>query len=98
MEAREEIRRAAETGKVVFGSRQSLKLLKLGKAKMVIVASNCPKELRESAEYYAKLSGAKLYHAKDDSVNLGIVVGKPFPVCMMVVLDPGDSKVLSLVQ
>jgi large subunit ribosomal protein L30e len=96
VDAKEEIRRAAETGKVVFGSRQTLRLLKLGKGKLVIVASNCPSEFREAAEYYCKLTGIRLYVFPGSSVELGVVVGKPYPVSLMTVLDPGDSRVLSL--
>jgi len=57
----EEIRRAAETGQVVVGSRQTLKLLKLGRGKLVLVSSNCPQELKERVEHYCKLAGIKLY-------------------------------------
>lgn len=96
MDAREEIRRAVETGKVILGSRQTLRLLKLGKGKLVIVASNCPKELKEAAEYYCKLTGIKLYSFPGSSVELGVVVGKPYPVSLMTVIEPGDSRVLSL--
>ena len=98
MDAREEIRRAVETGKVILGSRQTLRLLKLGKGKLVIVASNCPKELREAVEYYCKLTGIKLYPFPGGSVELGVVVGKPYPVSLMTVIEPGDSRVLSLVS
>lgn len=96
MDAREEIRRAVETGKVILGSRRTLRLLKLGKGKLVIVASNCPKELKEAAEYYCKLTGIKLYSFPGSSVELGVVVGKPYPVSLMTVIEPGDSRVLSL--
>jgi len=96
VDAREEIRRAVETGKVILGSRRTLRLLKLGKGKLVIVASNCPKELKEAAEYYCKLTGIKLYSFPGSSVELGVVVGKPYPVSLMTVIEPGDSRVLSL--
>jgi large subunit ribosomal protein L30e len=36
-------------------------------------------------------------HAKD-SVDLGTLCGKPFPVSAMVILEPGDSKILELVK
>ena len=93
-----EIRRAVETGRVIIGSRQTLKFLKLGKGKLIIVASNCPPELRKAVEYYSKLTGVKLYVFPGKSVDLGIAVGKPYPICLMNVLDPGDSQVLGLVK
>ncbi len=97
MDVEEEIRRAVETGSVILGSRQTLRFLKLGRGQLVIVASNCPRELREAAEYYCRLTGIKLYSYPKGSVELGVAAGKPYPINLMTVLEPGDSRVLSLV-
>lgn len=98
MDAAEEIHRAAETGQVIVGSRQTLKLLKLGKGKLVLISSNCPQEVRERVEHYCKLAGIKLYSYPGSGVDLGVVMGKPYPVSLAIVLDPGDSRVLSIVS
>jgi ribosomal protein L30E len=36
-------------------------------------------------------------HQKD-SQDLGVLCGKPFPVSTIVVSDPGDSKILDIVE
>jgi large subunit ribosomal protein L30e len=36
-------------------------------------------------------------HAKD-SIDLGVLCGKPFPVSALVVLETGDSRILELVK
>jgi len=89
---------AMKTGKVVLGSRRSLNFLKLGKAKLVIVASNTPKDLREVVDYYSKLTLIPVYTYKGTSLDLGRVCGKPFPVMMMAIREPGDSNIMELVE
>ncbi|MEM2619284.1 MAG: 50S ribosomal protein L30e [Candidatus Hadarchaeales archaeon] len=82
----------------MVGSRQTLKLLKLGRGKLVLVSSNCPQELKERVEHYCKLAGIKLYSYPGTGIELGVVMGKPYPVSLATVLDPGDSRLLSIVS
>jgi large subunit ribosomal protein L30e len=89
---------AVKTGKVVLGSRRSLNFLKLGKAKLVIVASNAPKDLREVVDYYSKLTLIPVYTYNGTSLDLGRVCGKPFPIMMMAIREPGDSNIMELVE
>lgn len=84
------IKTVVRTGKVVIGSRRTLKLVKLGKVKAVIAASNLPRELREDLEYYAKLSEVPVIVFPGTNMELGVVCGKPFSVAMMGVVDPGQ--------
>ena len=87
-----------KTGKVVFGSRRSLNFLKLGKARLVIVASNIPKDLREVIDYYSKLTLIPVYTYKGTSMDLGRVCGKSFPIMVMAIREPGDSNIMELVE
>lgn len=92
-----EIRQALATGEVILGTDRSMEALKLGRAKLVILASNCPAEVREDVKYYSKLSGAVVHDYGGDSVELGLACGKPFMVSVMVVVDLGSSNILGLV-
>jgi ribosomal protein L30E len=47
---------AVKTGKVSFGSNVALQNAKTGKAKMIVLASNCPKDIKEQIEYYGEIS------------------------------------------
>lgn len=89
---------AVKTGKVVLGTRRTLNLLKMGKTKMVVVASNIPKDLRDLIDYYTKLTSIPVYTYKGTSIELGRVCGKPFPVMMMAIREPGDSNIMELVK
>ncbi len=89
---------AVKTGKVVLGSKRTLNLLKMGKTKLVVVASNIPKDLREVIDYYTKLTSIPVYTYKGTSIELGRLCGKPFPIMMIAVRDPGDSNIMELVK
>jgi len=92
-----ELRNLMKTGKYYLGVRQGLKALKLGRAKMVIIAENIPPEVRRRIHYYARLSNTPVYVYKSSSVGLGLAAGKPFKVSMITVLDEGQSRIMELV-
>jgi len=92
-----EIKNLIRTGRYYIGSRKSLKALKRGEAKLVIIAENAPPAIRERAIYYAKLSGARVVMFKGSSVDLGLTAGKPFPISMIAVIDVGSSRLLEIV-
>ncbi len=92
-----ELVNAIKTGKVVLGSRRTIKLVKTGKAKAVIIAQNAPPDLREEITYYAKLSGIPVYTFPGTSLELGMACGKPFVVASLAILDPGSSKIIDII-
>ncbi|MGZ7048692.1 MAG: 50S ribosomal protein L30e [Methanobacterium sp.] len=90
------IRVAVDTGTVTLGSDKSVQALKLGKGKLVIIANNCPEEVREDVMYYSQLSEVPVYTYEGSSVDLGSVCGKPFTVATLIVKDQGDSTILEV--
>jgi large subunit ribosomal protein L30e len=90
------IRVAVDTGTVTLGSDKSVQALKLGKGKLVIIARNCPEEVREDVMYYSKLSEIPVYTYDGSSVDLGSVCGKPFTVATLIIRDQGDSTILEV--
>lgn len=89
---------AVRTGKVMFGSNSALQSARTGRAKMIIVASNCPENIRKDLEYYCKLSKIPLLVYKGSSAELATVCGKPFLVAALTIRDPGDSDILKLIE
>ena len=90
------IRVAVDTGTVTLGSDKSIQALKLGKGKLVIIANNCPDEIREDVMYYSQLSEVPVYTYEGSSVDLGSVCGKPFTVATLIIREPGDSTILEV--
>jgi len=93
-----ELRIAIKTGKVVLGSKQTIKLVKIGKAKLVVIASNAPPQIKKDVKYYASLSGTPIYEYEGTNMELGAICGKPFSVAALAIIDPGESNILSLLE
>lgn len=87
---------AAKTGKVLFGANSASKGAMSGKVRLVVAASNCPGELRESLEHNCKLSNVPFVVYPRTSLDLGRVCGRPFVVSALAVRDPGDSDILKV--
>lgn len=89
---------AINTGRVHLGSKVAMREVRRGRAKMAILSSNCPKAIIERVEGYAMLAGIPILRHSKDSLDLGVLCGKPFPVSTIVINDPGDSKIIDLVE
>ncbi len=94
MDIGREIRKAAESGRVLFGTKSAIQALKTGEAKLVIVASNVPKKTREDIAYYSGLAGTRTHTYEGSGVELGTACGKPFIISVVTVISPGESNLL----
>ncbi len=84
-----------KTGKVILGSKSTTTALLTANPKMIILSRNCPEKEREQITYYSKLAGVPVETAEENSIELGSICSKPFPVSAIGVLDEGDSGILS---
>ncbi|MEM2025217.1 MAG: 50S ribosomal protein L30e [Desulfurococcaceae archaeon] len=89
---------ATRTGQVAYGARRISELALHGKAKLIILASNTPPELRHDIEHYAKLSRIPVIVFEGTNIELGNVVGRPHSVTALAIIDPGQSRILDLVK
>merc|ERR1711915_194250 len=88
------LRLVMKSGKYHLGYRQTLKTLRQGKAKLVILASNCPALRKSEIEYYAMLAKTGVHHYTGNNIELGTACGKYFRVCTLAITDPGDSDII----
>jgi large subunit ribosomal protein L30e len=84
-----------KSGKSTLGYKSSLKALRRGKAKVVILAANVPPLRKSEIEYYAMLSKTRVYHFKGTNSDLGTACGKFFGVSLLSVIDQGDSDLIA---
>jgi large subunit ribosomal protein L30e len=89
---------AVKTGKIQFGANSALNGAKTKKAKLIIVASNCPQGIQKGIEYNCKLSRIPVSIYKGNSLDLGAVCGKPFEVSALTIREPGDSDILKILE
>lgn len=93
-----EIQTAIRTGKVMLGSRRTIKAMVNGEAKLVIVVSNTPPHIKRDIEWYCKVAGTPVYKFPGTSWELGSACNKPFMVAALAIIDPGESGVLELAR
>lgn len=89
---------AVKTGKVTFGGNSALQNARTGRAKLIILAANCPKMIRDDVTYYCTLSKVPLITHKGSSLDLAALCGKPFTVSALSIREPGDSEILRLTE
>jgi large subunit ribosomal protein L30e len=89
---------AVKTGRVLFGANNALKSAKLGRAKIIIAASNCQRNIIEDITYYARISDVSVVIYKSSSIDLGITCGKPFMVSVLTIRETGDSDIIQLTE
>jgi len=77
------IKMVLKTGNYKVGSKNTLKALKKGEAKAVIVASNCPSDVLEEIKNY----NVKILVYKGTNMELGAFCGKPFSVAAMAITE-----------
>jgi len=84
------LRYVVRTGKVVIGFNQTLKYTKLAKLRCVVIASNAPETMKSDVMYYAKLSKLPVIEYPGTNRDLGALIGKPFSVAFLGILDLGQ--------
>jgi len=87
-----------KTGKVSFGTNAAIQSAKTGKAKMIVLAANCPKDIKEDIEYYGKLSKVPIMAYKGASMDLAEVCNKPFIISALTIRETGDSEILKATE
>ncbi|MCW4031738.1 MAG: 50S ribosomal protein L30e [Candidatus Bathyarchaeota archaeon] len=89
---------AVKTGKVSFGAKTALQNAKTGKAKMIILAANCPKDIKEQVEYYGNLSKVPTMTYKGTSIDLAGVCNTLFIISALTIRETGDSEILKVAK
>lgn len=87
-----------KTGKVFFGTNVALQNAKTGKAKLIVLAANCPKDIKEEIEYNCRLSSVPVYMYKGVSMDLATVCNKPFVISALSIRETGDSEILKVME
>jgi large subunit ribosomal protein L30e len=96
MDVEKAIATTVKTGKVLFGTNKAVESVKMGRAKLIVLASNCPQNVVHDIKYYSRFSNVPVVIYKGTSIDLGAACGKPFVVSALTVREPGDSDILKL--
>ena len=83
-----------KSGKVALGYKSTLKSLRTGKSKLILISNNCPPLRKSEIEYYAMLAKTGVHHFSGGNSDLGTAAGKYFRVSMMSIINAGDSDII----
>jgi len=94
------LRITLKTGKVIIGSKRTLKAVKLGKVQMVIKANNCPEYIASDVYKYCQEfePKIKIIEYNGSSWDLGFICGKPFMISLLGIVSVGDSELKNLLK
>ncbi len=81
------LRSAISTGEIKFGIKEAQRAIKSRKAKLLIMANDCPA---------TDLKAKNIYHYKGNNIELGTACGKPFGISVLTVVKEGESSILTL--
>ena len=94
MDISRQLKIAINTGKMLFGQRQTVDACSRGDAKLVILAANCPQDYID--DLHARNPSLTLHRVTMVNRDLGVACAKPFSVSTICVTDVGDSELLAL--
>jgi len=96
IDASKELRRAVDTGKVVFGKRQTEKSILKGNCKLAIISNNAEKYAKERVEQLCNTAETPVFRFAATGLDIGSYCGKPFVVSFAAIENPGKSRILDL--
>ncbi len=79
----DELKKALKENKLILGLRETMKKLKNGEVKVVLLASNCAKNIKEEIEYLANLNKVKVVQLDIPSDEVGMVCKKQYGVSVL---------------
>uniref|UniRef100_A0A8C0TBI1 Large ribosomal subunit protein eL30 n=3 Tax=Canis lupus TaxID=9612 RepID=A0A8C0TBI1_CANLF len=78
----------------ILGYKQTLKMIRHGKAKLVILANNCPALRKSEIENHTMLAKTGVHHYTGNNIGLHIACAKYYRVCTLAIIDPHDSDII----
>ena len=81
----DEIQSAIKSEKAIFGYRSTIKFIKTGSPRLIVMARNTPDSMRKEIEHNTKVGNTKVEVFEGSSKELGVVCGKPFPVSTITI-------------
>jgi large subunit ribosomal protein L30e len=77
------LREALKHKELTFGTRETLRNLKLGKVKIVILAKDCQESTKKAVLYYSSLKKIDIIPMEQDSKEIAQLCKKNYPVSIL---------------
>lgn len=86
MDHTSEISKLLKTNKLVYGTKSTMKSLKIGKLAKIYLTSNCPDDVRGDISHYSTMSKTEIIQLDIPNDELSQVCKKPFSISVLSVL------------
>jgi len=80
-----EIKRIVRSKKVIIGTERTLKKIRTGKVKKVLLSANCPESVKKDILRYQKISPFEVIPLQYQNDEMGNLCKKPFAVSVLAV-------------
>lgn len=90
------IKNTVKKGEVKLGKKETKQAMEKGKAKLIILAKNCP--FYDEIRKISKKKNIPFYTSDSNSVDLGYTCGKSFAISVFAVIDEGGSNITNIVK
>jgi len=91
-----ELQKVVSSGKMLIGSKETIKALRRKEAKIVIHASNCPEEIKRVFNDKKENGEITIYEYPANSLELGLACGKPYAIASLCITETGASEILRI--
>jgi large subunit ribosomal protein L30e len=85
MELEKLIKESLKENKIILGFNTVMKFLKVDHPELIVCANNIPEDRKKMIKHNAQISNVEIKEYPNDSVNLGLLCGKPFPVSVLAI-------------
>ena len=79
----EEIKKGLKDGKLIIGTKRTIKAIRKDEVSKIFLANNCPESIVEDIEHYCKITNTLVEKVAANCDELGSICKKPFYVSVV---------------
>ncbi|HHQ45273.1 MAG TPA: hypothetical protein ENN13_03945 [Candidatus Altiarchaeales archaeon] len=91
---REKLASTVNTGKIVYGYKETVEKLYFDSPLLVITSANCPSPMNDRLKYLCALNKTPFLHSGENNQDLGGICARPHGVSVLAVINAGESSIL----
>ena len=81
----DQIKEAIASNNAIIGTRRVLKTMRTGEVSSVVIAKNCPDNVKKDVMHYSKVGGIEVNEYNGTGKDLGTFCGKPFSIAVLAI-------------
>ena len=81
----DQIKDAIANNSAIIGTKRVLKTIRTGDVSSVVIANNCPDNVKKDVMHYSKVAGIEVNEYRGTGKDLGTFCGKPFSISVLAI-------------